>query len=232
MMTHLLLHAGNLLYLAAYSVRDIMWLRILTVVATLCLMPYYCIREAPLYAPILWCSLFTMVNLVQIAVLFLERRPVFLGEEELRLYRTVFSALSPREFTKLLESAQWSRAQPGDELLIQDKPTPALMLVATGSAAVEIDGRRVAEIVPGQFIGEMGFLTRQPASARVTAVEPIEYLAWQTKQLHTKLESSPHLHLKFQSILGGDLADKLRRNAALTAHPSKLIATLHDAGAE
>ncbi|HMP08038.1 MAG TPA: hypothetical protein PJ982_16945, partial [Lacipirellulaceae bacterium] len=76
-----LLHLGNVLYLVAYSVRDMLWLRIITVIATLCLMPYYYFRDEPLYAPIAWCTLFTLVNLVQIAILILEKRPVFLGEE-------------------------------------------------------------------------------------------------------------------------------------------------------
>ena len=35
------IHVANVLYLASYSVRDILWLRILTVVAALCLLPYY-----------------------------------------------------------------------------------------------------------------------------------------------------------------------------------------------
>ena len=87
--------------------RDILWLRILTVVATLCLLPYYCVQSTPLYAPIFWCSLFTAFNVVQIALLILERRPVFFGDEELHLYRTVFKGMRPREFAKLLSIADW-----------------------------------------------------------------------------------------------------------------------------
>jgi len=37
----LLIHAANLLYLFAFMVRDILWLRILTVVAAVCLIPYF-----------------------------------------------------------------------------------------------------------------------------------------------------------------------------------------------
>ena len=40
----LLIHAANVLYLFAFLVRDILWLRILTVVAALCLVPYFYFR--------------------------------------------------------------------------------------------------------------------------------------------------------------------------------------------
>ncbi|HMO84255.1 MAG TPA: cyclic nucleotide-binding domain-containing protein, partial [Lacipirellulaceae bacterium] len=227
-----LLHLGNVLYLVAYSVRDMLWLRIITVVATLCLMPYYYFRDEPLYAPIAWCTLFTLVNLVQIAILILEKRPVFLGEEELHLYRTIFRSLQPREFLKLLTIARWQRAQPGDELVPQGQPVSDLLLIADGAGDVEIDGRFVARVSAGQVVGEMGFLTEQPASARVVAGAPTHYLAWPVEKLRELLNLSPALHVKVQAILGADVVAKLRREALSAAHPSQMGAFLRSAGVE
>jgi len=226
-----LLHLGNIFYLVAYSVRDMMWLRIITVAATLCLIPYYAVREAPLYAPIIWCTLFTLVNVVQIVLLVLQRRPIFLGEEELHLYRTIFRALTPREFGKLLSIAEWKKANVGKMLLEQDEPANELMLIASGQAAVELDGRRVTEVCAGQFVGEMGFLTQQSASARVVAAAQVDYLAWPSSKLRWMLDGAPELHLKFQGVLGSDLVAKLRQGAQSAAHPS-LVDALHTAGAE
>ena len=87
---------------------------------------------------------FLAVNLAQIAVLILERRPVFLGEEELQLYRSVFPALRPREFMKLLSIAEWKKARPGDVLLEQAEPVPTLMLLSSGGGTVHLDDRYVA----------------------------------------------------------------------------------------
>jgi CRP-like cAMP-binding protein len=229
----ILFNLGNVLYLAAFSVRSILWLRILTVVASLCLMPYYCCQpQGPLYQPICWSTLFIAINLVQITWLILERRPVFLGEEELHLYRTVFSGLKPREYIKLLSIAEWKQAKLGDELLAQDHPTPALMLISTGRGTVEMDGRHVAELRDGQFIGEMGFLTEQPASARVVAAAPTTYLFWPVTALRELLTAMPALHLKMQGVLGSDLVGKLRRHSVANAHPSKMATRLRDVGAE
>ena len=55
----LLIHAANVLYLFAFMVRDILWLRILTIVAAACLIPYFYFRPEPLMTPIYWNLVFT-----------------------------------------------------------------------------------------------------------------------------------------------------------------------------
>ncbi|MEM8945682.1 MAG: cyclic nucleotide-binding domain-containing protein [Planctomycetota bacterium] len=218
------LHLSNILYLLSYSVRDILWLRILTVIAILSMMPYYyCCTATPLYAPIGWNALFAAVNLFQIGMLIMERRPVFLGEDELRLYNMVFRSLTPREFMKLISIAQYSKADEGQELLKQHQPVNQLTLIARGKGRVEVDGRPVAEVCPGQFVGEMGFLTDQNASASVIASLTVEYLAWPADELKSLFRTNPVLHVKTQGILGVDLVEKLRQEGYATAHPSKVM---------
>jgi CRP-like cAMP-binding protein len=183
-------------------------------VATLCLLPYYCVQQTPLYAPIFWCSLFTVVNIVQISLLILERRPVFLGEEELHLYRKVFNGLRPREFAKLLSIAEWRRATAGEKLLRQGEPAPDLILISSGGGSVLIDERPVAELRGGQFVGEMGYLTNREASASVVALNRTDYLAWPVDKLRAVLGENPALHHKLLGVLGNDLAEKLRQEAS------------------
>jgi hypothetical protein len=227
------LHFANVLYLIAYLVRDILWLRIIAVVAMISMLPYYYYSSGgPQWAPISWQTLFLAVNIAQIAVLILERRPVFLGEEELALYRSHFHTLRPREFMKLLSIAEWKKAKRGDVLLEQAKPVPALMLISAGYGTVNLDDRHVAEISAGQFIGEMGFLTNQAASARVVAGEPTDYLSWPVAKLRALLANSPALHVKVQAILGTDLVAKLRHDGHAVAHPSGIETVLRHAGAE
>jgi hypothetical protein len=226
------LHVGNVLYLLAYLVRDVLWLRLLTVAGMISLMAWYWLQPTPMYGPIAWNSLFLLVNVVQIGILILERRPVFLGEEEMHLYRTVFRSLKPREFTRLLQFAEWRRGRPGDELVAQQKPVETLALIYSGRASVEVDGRHVADVHAGQYVGEMGFLTDQVASARVIVRDTTEYLAWPTDKLRQMLLAHPSLHLKFQGILGRDLVGKLHNEALSAAHPSQVATQLRNAGVQ
>ena len=65
---------ANVLYLASYSVRDILWLRLLTVVASLLLIPYYAMQPVPLAPAIAWNVVFIAINTYWIIKLLIERR--------------------------------------------------------------------------------------------------------------------------------------------------------------
>ena len=106
----LLIHAANVLYLFAFMVRDILWLRILTVIAASCLIPYFYFQPVPLMTPIYWNLTFTALNTFWIVRLFLERRPVKLSAEEQTLCELVFRTMTPREMIKILKLATWEKA--------------------------------------------------------------------------------------------------------------------------
>lgn len=222
----ILFNIGNILYVVGYSLRDILWLRILTVIASLCLMPYYCFLEEILWAPIFWTSAFILINLYQITALILERRPVFLDEKELHLYQTIFQTLRPREFASLLKVADWKEIPAGDEMIAEGKPVSELMLITSGRSTVESGRRKLAEISTGQFVGEMAFLTEEVASARVFANITTRVLSWPVDQLQKLLNDSPELHVKVQSILGTDLAAKLRKDGVTPGHPSLMFSAI------
>jgi hypothetical protein len=46
------IHAANVLLLVAYSVRDILWLRLFAVAASLIAIPYFVLQPATLWAPL------------------------------------------------------------------------------------------------------------------------------------------------------------------------------------
>jgi hypothetical protein len=206
-----MVHVANVLYLCSYLVRDILWLRVLSVAAGLSLMPYYCrCGEHPLWAPIGWNSLFAFVNLVQIALLVFERWPRSLQRSERQLYERVFPELSVGEFLKLLKLASWRDVAAGEQVVAQDSVVPEMMVLAQGRMAVKTGDRVIAELEPGQFIGEMSFLSGQRAAASVVATEPCRVLAWPQPELVKLLDKSAGLSFKLRGVLGRDVVEKLR----------------------
>jgi len=91
------IHAANVLLLLAYSVRDILWLRLFALASSLIAMPYFFLQPTPLWAPLAWSTLFAVINLFQSWRLFVERRPVKLTPEEEDVRRLVFRDLAPRK---------------------------------------------------------------------------------------------------------------------------------------
>ena len=206
-----MVHVANVLYLCSYLVRDILWLRVLSVAAGLSLMPYYCrCGDHPLWAPITWNALFAFVNLVQIAILVAERWPRRLPTPERQLYERVFSEMSVGEFLKLAKKAAWRDVPTGERVVTQGAVVPELMVLAAGAMAVRAGDRMIADLEPGQFIGEMSFLSGNRAAADVVATEPCRVLAWPQPTLGRLLDRSSTLSFKLRAVLGRDVVAKLR----------------------
>ncbi len=212
-------HAANLLFLAMYLVRDILWLRVIAVLAGVTLYPYqvwitpHGLWDAdPLAAaaPLLWNTLFNAINIVQLKRLIVERRPVRLSQTERDLYEAVFGRLSPREFLRLLAAAESHAADGGACLVEQDAALDRLMLIRDGEVTVRVGEREVASLGRGRFVGEMSFLTRDRTSASVWARGPTHYLTWPRHGLEKLFEKYPEMRATVQLVLGEDLARKLK----------------------
>jgi CRP-like cAMP-binding protein len=64
-----------------------------------------------------------------------------------------------------------------------------LFIIRDGTAEVTQDGKKVAELGPGEFFGEMGVLERAPRNATVVAKTPMTLLtlsSWDVKRLESK----------------------------------------------
>ncbi len=204
------IHIANVLYMLSYLMRDILWLRILTVLAASCLIPYFYFRSDPLFAAIYWNLLFTLLNVYWIYHLLLERRPVRLTYDQQRLCQLAFQTLTPREMVKLLSLGQWQDHAPRECFVERGKPINQLAVIFSGKAGVVVNGKSVAEIEQGQFIGEMGFITDQIPSVDIVALEPTRCMWWPKSKLQDFLKTNPELRAGFQRIIGADLSSRLQ----------------------
>jgi CRP-like cAMP-binding protein len=95
-------------------------------------------------------------------------------------------------------------------LIAQGTRPGRVLVLASGRATVKVGGREVATLGPGQFAGEMSFLTDAPTTAAVEVVEPARYVSWPTAELERCLVKHPPLRAALQLVIGRDLAAKLR----------------------
>ena len=186
-------------------VRDSLWFRILAVAAGGCLISYFYFRPDPLMAPIYWNLVFTAVNIYWIGRLLLERRPLTLSAAEQRLCELVFRTMTPREMITLLKLATWESAKAGERLVERDKPLDRLMVIYSGRACAEVDGRHVTELQPGHFVGSISYVTEETAPANVVALEATRYLSWPKVKLKAFMSQNPDLHSALTSTLADDL---------------------------
>lgn len=205
-----LVHVAYGAYLLSYSVKDILWLRIITVVGSTLVIWYYLTLSEVLWEPLGWNVVFIGINVVQIVLLLMERRPVRLTSEEEQLYSMAFRTLTPREFKGLMQYAEWRNGEPDEILIQQGEELQDIVFVFSGSVDIQRDGRSIAKCNKGQFLGEMSFVSGEVTSASVQTLEPTCYVAWPAKELHEVCEKKAELKYAIQTIFGNGMVEKLK----------------------
>src|SRR6185295_16853361 len=211
---HLTGHIASLLTVAAYILKDILWLRFLTILYCFAGIDFnYFVPATPLWTVVYWNVLFAIINIVQIAIIIKERAGVHFSEEEKELHDTLFKNFAPFEFMKLMRIGKWLEAKPGDVLATEQKQLDAVMLIYNGLVGVEQDGKEVAKLKDGNFIGEVSFITEGMATATVRALMPTRYIAWPKTSIKALLARNPSMRFAMQALLSTDLSKKLMRRA-------------------
>jgi len=194
----------------SYLVKDIMYLRILSIVASLFGMFFnYTVPAEPMWLPIGWNGLFVLVNIYHISVLLYEKRPVQMDDKNTELYNTLFKELTPVEYLKISKAACWKTYQPNDVIIRQQHLVPDLILIYNGTIDVKVDNNKVAELRDGQFVGEMSFLTEKSATATCVVKHPTECLVWKQQEFKDLLKRNPSLYFTIQSLLSAQVSSNL-----------------------
>ena len=202
-----LIHLGNALYVVAFAVKDILWLRIITVIGALALSFAFYFQK--LTSAIGWELVFAAINIVWIVLIIRERRPVKLREEEERLRELAFRSLTAREMKELLAFGYWRDAEAGETLIEEDATPDRLLVLYSGRVDVSVRGEKVSECGEGTLIGEVSFLTNSRTTARVTVSEPTRYVWWRNQELRDYMEDHAELRTLLLALMGADTASKL-----------------------
>ena len=205
--------AGHLAFgLIAFSflVKDIFWLRIVSILASLFSVFYnYLIPLEPMWLAINWNFIFIAVNLYHIAVILYEKREVKMDAKNQELYDTLFSEMTPVEYLKISRAAKWETVKAGQRIITQGMPVPDLYLIYNGTVDVLVDNEQIAELKDGEFVGEMSFLTEKVATATCKVKYDAQCLVWKQKEFKELLKRNPSLYFTIQSVLSAQVSDKL-----------------------
>jgi len=207
-------HLASVLTMVAYLLRDILWLRFLTILSCFAGMVFaYLVPGGPLWTVIAWNTLFAIINIAQILIIIKDRTGIHFTEEEKELHETLFKKFAPFEFMKLMRIAEWRQVAPGEIVTTEGQQLDEVMMIYNGLLAVEVKGEKKAELQDGHFIGELSFISGGVATATVRAIEPTRYIAWPKKEIDRLLARNPSMHIAMQGMLTVDLSKKLTRRA-------------------
>lgn len=207
-MDDLVLNAAYMALLASTFTRTVQRLRLLLVAGAVCFIAYG--LAADVRSIVAWNIVIGSMHLFRVVRDLRVRRSVQLTANESVLRDRFFPELSDFDFNLLWTMGE--RVVAADETLIGPGNVPeSVSLVLSGSLTVSRDGGLVATVGPGGLLGEMSFVSGQPAEVLVTADGGVVLHRWNQRELSSLDQVRPASARAFHDLLSRDLVGKARR---------------------
>ena len=124
----------------------------------------------------------------------------------------LFSLCSKEELERLARCTTDMTVDAGHELIRERQGAYEFFVIVAGRAAVSRDGRKVAEIGPGDFFGELALLDRSLRDATVTAETPMEVVVLSQWDFETALKEAPRMTRKLMAGMARRLREADERH--------------------
>ena len=114
---------------------------------------------------------------------------------------TVFSVLTDEQLGRIVAAATETEHAEGEALTEQGVIGRRFHLILDGTAEVERDGERVADLRRGDFVGELGLLGGGPSTATVRATSRITCITLEREAFWAVLEDEPAIALRILEVV-------------------------------
>lgn len=119
--------------------------------------------------------------------------------------------LMPAELDRLAGAARAVAFAAGERLVTEDDPGSSMFVIVSGSAEVTLRGdggpRHLADLGPGDVVGEGSLLTGATRSATVTAGAPITAIEIDKAAMEPLFDAEPKLVERFANAIARRQAD-------------------------
>jgi CRP/FNR family transcriptional regulator, cyclic AMP receptor protein len=119
----------------------------------------------------------------------------------------LFNACSKKELGRIAKAATEMSFPDGTVLMKQDDTAREAFILTEGTVVVKRNNRKVAELGPGAFLGELGLLDRGPRTATVVAEGPVEALVLGPREFAGLLDEVPSLSHKLLTALAARIRE-------------------------
>ena len=124
--------------------------------------------------------------------------PAFGRSYKMDLLRNVplFRSLNQRQLNAVARYTDAHRARPGAVLTKKGQHGLEAFFIVDGKARVEVSGKKIAELGPGDFIGELSIIDGKPRTATVIAQTPMTLMVVRRRDFRFLRDSVPGLQEK------------------------------------
>ncbi|MCB1486023.1 MAG: cyclic nucleotide-binding domain-containing protein [Bauldia sp.] len=215
-------HASYILLIGSMLMTRMFWLRVLAIGSGTLAILYSMFW---VYDPVsaYWELMFVLTNVGQLALQAYRNRRTSFTSEERAFHQVALPDLEPAQVRQLLKFGRWVDAEAGTEFTQQGELAPELVFIVSGDARVEVDGQAVGMCGATDFVGEISVSTGMPATATVTAVTPVRYLAFDRSLLRKLLDRSDEIGQAVEQAFRHGIREKLIRTNMAVASSTRSV---------
>ncbi len=108
----------------------------------------------------------------------------------------LFSELSKKELVFLARMTTEVDVREGSTLVRQGEMGREAMIIESGTAVVRRNNRKIDDLGPGDFFGEMSLIDHMPRNADVIATSDMTVLVMDSREFSTVLDTYPKVAVK------------------------------------
>jgi len=113
----------------------------------------------------------------------------------------LFEHCSKKDLQQIAQTADEIDLRAGKVLIEEGERGREFFVIVSGEVEVTRQGRKIASLGPGSFVGEMALLSKAPRTATVTAVTALDVLVITDRAFLELLNTIPELWLKVARAL-------------------------------
>ena len=122
----------------------------------------------------------------------------------------LFAGCSKNELRQLAKTADEIDLRQGTVLTREGRPGREFFVLIDGTAEVTKKGKKIADLGPGDWLGEIALITDSPRTATVTATSAVDVLVITDRRFRSVVETMPSIALKVLACVGERLNSDAR----------------------
>jgi CRP/FNR family cyclic AMP-dependent transcriptional regulator len=124
---------------------------------------------------------------------------------------SLFSQCSKRELRLVAKLAKTKTVRESTSLTLEGEVGDTLFVILSGHATVHKSGRKLAELGPGDVVGELAILSKAPRNATVTTTTETQVATISRRDAHRLIADAPGFSRKLLEALANRVRDLDRK---------------------
>ncbi len=202
-----IVYAAGGAFIVGYLIINQVILRWMVNLGTLLYIWYYAVAIEEPMAAILTSVAMGTANCIGLAQIYYRNSKLVIPAAHKDIY-PLFETLPPGDFRALMNLATREVTDKNQQITKESKENEKLYYVLSGNLSAMKKKQKFA--LPARiFVGEVAYMTNQPASATTKLGKGAEILSWNIEELRAKSKKNDRFRLALDALISADLARKV-----------------------